>query len=112
MRTSFSANPRVSSGTDSPKRDRTRAPCWWIPLLMAGALVAGCAGKMSREESFTPQTIRFDSSDVGRLPTDFSTALTGGGGPVSWVVREDSAAPNGKRVLVQESSDDTVYRFP
>jgi hypothetical protein len=67
---------------------------------------------VSREETFEPQTISFDSSAAGQLPPDFSTALTGGGGPVSWVVREDSTAPEGRKVLVQESSDDTSYRFP
>ncbi len=75
-------------------------------------LVAGCSGLPNREESFEPQTINFDSSEAGKLPPDFSTALTGGGGPVSWVVREDSTASNGNKVLVQESSDDTSYRFP
>jgi len=84
----------------------------WLSLIVVGALVAGCAGLASREESLEAQTINFDSSEAGKLPPDFSTALTGGGGPISWVVREDSTAPDGKRVLVQESSDDTSYRFP
>lgn len=59
-----------------------------------------------------PQTINFASSEVGKLPADFSTELTGGGGPVSWLVREDANAPGGGRTLVQESADDTSYRFP
>jgi hypothetical protein len=84
----------------------------WFSLMMVGALVAGCAGLADREESFEPQTIHFDSSDVGKLPPDFSTALTGKGGPVSWLAREDSTAPDGKSVLVQESADATNYRFP
>jgi hypothetical protein len=79
---------------------------------MVSALVAGCSGLASREPSFEPQTINFDSTEIGQLPIDFSTGLTGGGGPISWVVREDPTAPNAKRVLVQESSDDTSYRFP
>jgi hypothetical protein len=81
-------------------------------FIMAGVVVAGCSGLAGREESFEPQTIKFDSAEIGSLPSDFSTALTGGGGPVSWVIREDPTAPTGKRVLVQESSDDTSYRFP
>jgi hypothetical protein len=81
-------------------------------LLVVCALVPGCSGPVSREESFAPQTINFDSCRVGQLPPGFSTALTGGGGPILWVVREDSSAPHGRRVLVQESSDDTSYRFP
>lgn len=58
------------------------------------------------------QTITFQAGDVGKLPAGFTTALTGGGGPVSWVVREDAQAPGGGPVLVQESADDTSYRFP
>lgn len=46
------------------------------------------------------------------LPQGFVTELTGGGGPISWVVREDATAPSGRKTLVQESEDDTSYRFP
>jgi Domain of Unknown Function (DUF1080) len=84
----------------------------WLSLILAGVLAAGCAGLADREESFEPQTIHFISSDAGKLPPDFSTALTGGGGPVSWVVRADSTAPDGKSVLVQETAEATNYRFP
>jgi len=94
------------------------APRWFgtnlcrAALLLAGSLIAGCSGLQNHQDNFEPQTIRFDATEIGRLPADFSTALTGGGGPISWVVREDSTAPGGGRVLVQESSDDTSYRFP
>jgi hypothetical protein len=57
-------------------------------------------------------TIDFDSSEVGKLPADFSTALTGSGGPVTWVVKEDTSAPTGGQVLAQTSTDQTDYRFP
>jgi hypothetical protein len=80
--------------------------------VIVGTLAAGCSEFVNRQERFEPRTINFDSSEVGKLPPDFSTELTGGGGPISWIVREDSTEPNGKRVLVQESSDDTSYRFP
>jgi hypothetical protein len=83
-----------------------------ISLIISGALAAGCSGLENREETFDPQTIIFDATETGKLPADFSTALTGGGGPISWVVREDPTAPDGHKVLVQESSDDTSYRFP
>lgn len=63
-------------------------------------------------ESIAPQAVKFNREDVGKVPRDFTTALTGGGGPISWVVREDSSAPGDGPVLVQESSDDTSYRFP
>jgi len=58
------------------------------------------------------KTISFDQLDLGKTPPGFTAALTGGGGPVSWIVQEDSTAPSGKRVLAQTSSDATDYRFP
>lgn len=66
--------------------------------------------------STTPQTsgpvaVALRSGDVGRTPRGFTTALTGGGGPVSWIVRNDTTASGG-RAIVQESVDDTSYRFP
>jgi len=79
----------------------------WLLLLPAlGMILCGCA------EQVQPQAIGFDSIDVGRTPAGFSTALTGGGGPVVWNVREDATAPAPHKVLVQESQDDTSYRFP
>jgi len=102
----------MASTKDSSSRNAANALLSWKSLLIVGTLVAGCSGLVSREETFEPQTIKFDSTAVGQLPPDFSTALTGGGGPISWVVREDSTAPDSKKVLVQESSDDTSYRFP
>jgi len=83
-----------------------------ILLLMVSFFAAGCCCQTNRGETFEPRTINFGSSEFGASPAGFSTALTGGGPPVSWQVREDSTAPNSKRVLVQESSDDTSYRFP
>jgi hypothetical protein len=98
--------------TDSGAQHLSRAGLSLIVLLVLSIIVAGCAGSPRREESFQSQAISFDSTEPGQLPPDFSTALTGGGGPISWVVREDPAAPGGRRVLVQESADDTSYRFP
>jgi hypothetical protein len=57
-------------------------------------------------------TIDFAASEVGKLPADFSSALTGGGGPVMWMVKEDTSAPSGGKVLAQTSIDTTDYRFP
>ena len=73
---------------------------------------AGCMEGPGLPEVFSPQIVHFDSIDSGKVPAGFSTALTGMGGPVSWAVREDSSAPDGWCVLVQESADDTTYRFP
>ena len=54
----------------------------------------------------------FEDATVGALPKDFSTALTGGGGPVAWAIQEDATSPAGPKVLVQTSQDDTSKRFP
>ena len=63
--------------------------------------------------SLAAQTmLDFDTAEVGKLPVDFSTALTGSGGPVMWVVKEEPSAPSGGKVLAQTSTDTTDYRFP
>jgi hypothetical protein len=54
----------------------------------------------------------FDASAAGALPTGFSSAVTGGGGPAAWVVVEDFTAPSGGKVLAQTSTDRTSLRFP
>jgi len=81
-----------------------------LGLVLLFLLGQGCCGL--KNCGGTPQTVSFETSEAGKLPKGFSTALTGGGGPVSWVVREDASAPGGKKVVVQESADDTTYRFP
>jgi hypothetical protein len=47
----------------------------------------------------------FDAHAVGALPTGFSSAVTGDGGPASWVVVEDFTAPSSGKVLAQTSID-------
>ena len=59
-----------------------------------------------------PLVLNFDTAEVGKPPPDFSTALTGGGGPVAWVVKEDASALSSGKVLAQTSTDKTDYRFP
>lgn len=54
----------------------------------------------------------FEESVLGETPAGFFTALTGDGGAVSWVVREESGAPSGRKVLAQTSNNDTDKRFP
>lgn len=70
-------------------------------LLVASAAIAG---------SVTP--VNFDSFATGQAPHGFNTALTGDGGPVSWIVQRDSTAPSGGNVLAQTSRDTTNNRFP
>src|SRR5262245_37653032 len=55
--------------------------------------------------------VDFQRDEVGKGPQGFTSALTGGGPPPTWVVQADSGQPNG-RVLAQTSADDTDYRFP
>jgi hypothetical protein len=83
-----------------------------MAMVFTLAFVPGCCHPESHPESFEARTIDFSATEIGKLPAGFATDLTGGGGPISWVVREDSSAPAGSKVLVQESSDDTSYRFP
>ena len=93
---------------------------WAIGLLVMGswAQAGPATGPASFADQYaggrpTTQAIEsFDSDEVGKTPGDFTTALTGGGGEVSWVVREDSTAPSGGKVLEQTSADQTDYRFP
>jgi Domain of Unknown Function (DUF1080) len=95
-------------GFARPLRIRSSAT---LIAVLAAVLAAGCSASPP-QESLKPLAIDFDSAAVGKLPPDFTTALTGGGGPVSWVVREDATAPGHHKVLIQESADDTSYRFP
>jgi len=88
---------------------KPRLPTIWLVLPVV--LAAGCSAP-SKLQDVRAQVVSFDACEVGQLPPGFTTALTGGGGPISWVVREDAGAPGGKKVLVQESADDTSYRFP
>ncbi|WP_422930037.1 family 16 glycoside hydrolase [Singulisphaera sp. PoT] len=85
-----------------------------IKLLPVVAMVfaAGCSGEKEQGGPPKPATFDYESGEVGKLPAGFVTDLTGGGGAVAWVVREDPSAPSGKKTLVQESADDTSYRFP
>ncbi len=97
--------------THRTARPLRRARCPLLFLVVCGTLAVGCDSSTHREELAKPVAIDFDSCAVGKLPPDFTTALTGGGGPISWVIREDPQLP-GHKLLVQESSDDTSYRFP
>jgi hypothetical protein len=110
-----------------------RAKSWLILAVIVGAVAAcvmllGSIGFMffhvSTPRSITPlsplssaavQTTRAASfvvnlwgDKVGPAPTTFVSALTGGGGPVTWVIVPDGD----KTVLAQTSTDSTDYRFP
>jgi len=84
-------------------------------LLGIGALIlcaAGCADTSLGDSAARRKVVDFSTSEVGHPPLGFTTALTGGGGPVSWMIRADASATGTRKILVQESHDDTSYRFP
>ena len=90
-----------------PRHVLTCAALWLVALTILRFPVEA-------EEVQRPDTITLDFEQVaiGTLPTGFSTAVTGGGGPAAWTVVEDSTAPSGGKVLAQMSTDKTSARFP
>jgi hypothetical protein len=81
-------------------------------LLLAALLALGCLAYIRDVGAAEAINVDFDSSHVGTLPPGFSSAVTGGGGPASWIVVEDVTAPSGGKVLAQTSTDKTSFRFP
>ncbi|MBP0447853.1 hypothetical protein J8J14_24255 [Roseomonas sp. SSH11] len=79
-------------------------------MLLAGVGLA-LAGQRAAAQA-QPRRLDFEDAVVGAPPTGFSSALTGGGGPVRWVVVEDPSSPAGPRVLAEISKDRTDNRFP
>jgi len=81
-------------------------------LLLAVLLAMGWLAHARDAGAAEVITLDFDASVIGTLPTGFSSAVTGGGGPASWMVAEDFTAPSGGKVLAQTSTDKTSARFP
>ncbi|GMV83290.1 MAG: hypothetical protein AMXMBFR7_44740 [Planctomycetota bacterium] len=52
----------------------------------------------------------FEKDEPGGVPVGFTSALTGGGGPVRWQVQQAEGAPSGARVVAQLSDDTTNAR--
>jgi hypothetical protein len=80
--------------------------------LMAALLALGNVAHAREAWGGEVIALDFDAHAVGALPTGFSSAVTGGGGPASWVVVEDFTAPSSGKVLSQTSIDKTSFRFP
>lgn len=57
------------------------------------------------------EEIGFGVATIGQLPPSFQSALTGKGGPATWMVVDDPTAAGGK-ALAQTSQEDHDYRFP
>ena len=85
----------------SPKVGRTSL------LALVGTLVATYAFAQTAK-----RTWNFDQDPVGKLPPNFTSALTGQGTIGQWAVTKDDSAPSPPNVLAQTSSDPTDYRFP
>jgi len=81
-----------------------------ITTMIIAVLLAGTT--LAEAKSTYEITLDFDKFEMGRVPAGFLTTLTGGGGPVSWVIQEDPTAPSRGKVLAQTSADKTDYRFP
>lgn len=75
-------------------------------------LVLAMATRSVAQSSEPTMHIDFDTFEVGKPPPRFTTALTGGGGPVVWVVQKNPLAPGTGQVLMQTSADSTNFRFP
>src|SRR2546426_2723934 len=83
--------------------------CVRVGVFLAMAVISGPIVDAKATEK---TMLDFEKFEKGTLPTDFSTALTGGGGRVTWTIAEDSSSPSGPKVLAQTSADSTDYRFP
>ena len=58
------------------------------------------------------EAIRFDQAVPGKLPADWTVAMTHAGAPPRWEIVRDESAPSPPNVLAQLSRDRTAGRFP
>ena len=65
---------------------------------------AGAGGPQQSGKPVVEKTFDFEDAQTGKMPAGFTPGLTGGGGPVSWVVKEELGPSGGKKVLAQISS--------
>src|SRR6266446_5463398 len=83
--------------------------CVRVGVFLAMAVISGPIVDAKAPEK---TMLDFEKFEKGTLPTDFSTALTGGGGRVAWAIAEDSSSPSGPKVLAQTSADSTDLPLP
>ena len=83
-------------------------------LLGAGLAIVLPATAAWSQQTGAPSEVRidFEQAALGSAPPSFTTALTGRGGPVQWMVIEDASAPAGPKALSETSGDATSDRFP
>ena len=100
----------------NPARLLTRRPVLTGLGTLLGASVLGRAfltGAVlpSAEAAGTAGVVDLGGGAVGRPPSGFTFARTGGGAPGAWEVVADASVASG-RVLAQTSTDGTDHRFP
>jgi hypothetical protein len=74
-----------------------------ILLLLIAVLPIGAAQS---------EVIRFDQATPGKLPADWTVAMTHAGAPPLWQIVRDESAPSLPNVLAQLSRETTAGRFP
>jgi hypothetical protein len=91
----------------------------FLAAVLVGVVSIGCsrsADPTSNEPAPpVPQNARvydFEDGEVGKVPSGFTAALTGGGGAVDWQIQQATNAPSGHKVVAQLSEDKTNTRFP
>jgi hypothetical protein len=77
-----------------------------LALLLAAGASLSMLATAARSLNFD-----FEADPVGSPPAGFEFARTGGGAEGKWVVRVEKGG-TANHVLVQESADETDYRFP
>jgi hypothetical protein len=77
--------------------------------LVAVTIIVSAASGLAQSGK---RTWNFDQDPVGKLPANFTSALTGRGTIGQWAVMKDDSAPSPPNVLAQVSQDPTDYRFP
>jgi hypothetical protein len=58
------------------------------------------------------ETVRFNQVVPGKLPANWTVAMTHAGAPPHWEIVRDESAPSPPNVLAQLSRDATAGRFP
>jgi len=90
-------------------------PCGVI-LCATVVLLAGCGRRHEPAVTALPgswqKTFPFDRMDVDKTPPHFAVDLTHGGSPAAWLVKIDSRAASGRKVLAQVSTDSRKDRYP
>ncbi len=83
-------------------------------LVLVSILAVPLAASPEEPERRTSskRVVDFDEWRSGALPDGLTPALTGKGGPPTWLIEEDATAPSGKHVLAQTSEETESYRFP